>query len=215
LGSDLYIAKNVETKTLQFVSTTTKSGKVVNQIIDQPTLKYTTSNAAATKMKNINVGVTIGSAFISGISAGVKQYGEVTADGTFDMGDAGSVGLNFGISGLDSMVSSVTLGLVDFDAEKFADDLEADADEFMQGDSWAAQYIRNENNNIVGRFGVSIGSAAYILGENVVSGVSNELSRSITDDIAKLNALQENAGMGGSFTAGGGYAAGGGGGGFR
>lgn len=224
LGADVYIASNVGTKTLQFVSTTSKSGKVVNQIIDQPTLKYTTSKAAATKIKNINAGVTIGGAVISGISSGVKQYGEVTADGTFDMGDAGSVGLNFGLSGLDSMVGSVTFGLVDFDAEKVADDLEADADEFVRGDSWAAQYIRNEDNNIICRFGVSIGSAAYILGENVVDGVSNGFKAvgswftgSIADDIATLNELQANAGqgMGGSFTAGGGYAGGGGGGGFR
>lgn len=224
LGSDIYIATKASSKTLQFVSTTTKSGKVVNQILDQPTLKYTTSKAAATKVKNIGAGVTIGSAVISGISSGVKQYGEVTADGTFDMGDAGSVGLNFGLSGLDSMASSLTFGLVDFDAEKVADDLEADADEFVRGDSWAAQYIRNEDNNIVCRLGVSIGSAAYILGENVVDGVSNGFKAvgswftgSIADDIATLNELQANAGqgMGGSFTAGGGYAAGGGGGGFR
>ena len=224
LGSDLYIASKVGTKTLQFVSTTSKSGKVVNQILDQPTLKYTTSEAAATQIKNIGAGVTIGSAVISGISSGVKQYGEVTADGTFDMGDAGSVGLNFGLSGLDSMVSSLTFGLVDFDAEKIADDLEADADEFVRGDSWAAQYIRNTENNSVCRLGVSIGSAAYILGENVVDGVSNGIKTvgswftgSITEDIATLNALQANAGlgMGGSFTAGGGYAGGGGGGGIR
>ncbi len=224
LGSDIYIASNVGTKTLQFVSTTTKSGKVVNQILDQPALKYTTSKAAATKIKNINAGVTIGSAVISGISSGVKQYGEVTADGTFDMGDAGSVGLNFGLSGLDSMVSSLTFGIVDFDAEKVADDLEADADEFVRGDSWAAQYIRNKDKNIVYRFGVSIGSAVYILGENVVDGISNGFQAvgswftgSIADDIATLNDLQANAGqgMGGSFTTGGGYAAGGGGGGFR
>ena len=222
LGGDIYIASNVGSKTLQFVSKTTKSGKVVNQILDQPTLKYTTSAAAATKIKNINAGITIGSAVISGFSSGVKQYEEVTADGTFDMGDAGSVGLNFGLSGLDSMVSSVTLGLVDFDAEKVADDLEADADEFVKGDSWAAQYIRDEDNNIVCRLGVSIGSAAYILGENVVDGVSNGFKAvgswftgSIADDIATLNELQASSGygMGGSFAAGGGYA--GGGGGFR
>ena len=48
------------------------------------------------------------------------------------------------------------LGLVDFDAENVADDLESDADEFVRGDSWAAQYIRNQDNNVVLRFGVSI-----------------------------------------------------------
>lgn len=219
-GSDIYIAKKASTKTLQFVSTKTKSGKVVNQILDQPTLKYTTSKAAATRMKNINAGATIGSACISAISSALKQYGEVTADATFDMGDAGSVGLNFGLGGLDSMVNSVTFGLVDFDAEKIADDLEADADEFVKGDSWAAQYIRNEDNNIVCRFGVSIGSAAYIVGENVVDGVSNGFeavgswcTKSIVEDIAMLNELQA-SGMGGNFSAGGGIV-GGGGGGFR
>lgn len=169
LGSDVYVAANCSTKTLQFVN----SSKAVNQILATPELKYTTTKAAATKAKNIGAGVTIGTAVISGISSSVKQYGEVTADGTFDLGDAGSVGLNFGLSGLSSMANSLTFGVVDIDAEKAADHLEADADRFVQGDSWAAQYMRDQDNNIVCRFGVAVGSSAYLLGQNAVEGVAN------------------------------------------
>lgn len=174
LGKDVYIASQTSSKTLQFVSSASGSSKAVNQILaTEQKLKFTTSAAVTQKVKNVSAGFTIGSAFVSGISSGVKQYGEVTEDGKFDMGDAGSVGMNFALSGLDSMANSVTLGLVDFDAEKVADDLESDADEFVRGDSWAAQYIRNQDNNVVLRFGVSVGAGAYILGENVVEGVAN------------------------------------------
>lgn len=174
LGKNVYIASQASQKSLRFVSGVGGSSKAVNQILaTEQKLKYTTSAAVTQKIKNVSAGFTIGSAVVSGISSGVKQYGEVTEDGKFDMGDAGSVGMNFAVSGLDSMVNSVTFGLVDFDAEKAADNLESDADEFVRGDSWAAQYIRNQDNNAVLRFGVSIGAGAYVLGENVVEGVAD------------------------------------------
>lgn len=174
LGKDVYIASQASKKTLQFVNSAAGSSKAVNQILaTEQKLKFTTSPAVAQTIKNVGAGFTIGSAAISGISSGVKQYGEVTADGEFDMGDAGSVGTNFAISGLDSMANSLTFGLVDIDAEKVSDDLESDAVEFAKDDNWAANYIRNEDNNVVLRFGVSIGAGAYILGENIVEGVAD------------------------------------------
>ena len=173
LGKDVYIAFKTSTKTLQFVSSN-GSSKAVNQILaTEQKLKYTTSAAVAQKVKNVGAAFTIGSAFLSGISSGVKQYGEVTEDGTFDVSDAGSVGLNFALSGLNSMVNSVTFGLVDFNAESVADDLESDATEFVKGNSWAAKYIRNQENNVILRYGVSVGAGVYIIGENVVEGVAN------------------------------------------
>lgn len=173
-GGDVYIASQTSTKALRFVSSASESSKAVNQILaTEQTLKYTTATAITKKVKNVNAGLTIGSAIISGVSSGVKQYGEVTEDGTFDMTDAGSVGMNFALSGLDSMASSVTLGLIDIDAESVADDLEMDSRRFVSGDSWAAQYIRNQDKNVVLRFGVSVVAGGYILGENVVEGVAN------------------------------------------
>lgn len=173
LGGTVYTTATCSTKTLQFVSTAGKAGKPINQILDTPQLQYTTSAAVAQKVKNVNAGVTIGAAYISGFSSAVREYGEVKADGSIDMGDVGAIGMNFGLSGLSSMANSLTFGIVDIDAEKAADHLQADADRFAQGDSWAAQYMRDQDNNIVLRFGVSIGSAAYILGENAVEGVGN------------------------------------------
>ena len=171
---------------------------MVNQIIDQPTLKYTTPTAAATKVKNVNAAVTIIGATVSGTAAAVKQYGEVTADGTFDMGDVGSVGLNFGLSGLDSMASSLTFGIVDIDAEKVADDLEADAAKFVNGDSWAAGYLRDQDKPVCLRFGVALGSSAYILGENLVTGIADGVSSIASWTVNAVN-----------FTASGGAAGGG------
>ena len=174
LGKDVYIASQTSSKTLQFVSNAGGSSKAVNQILaTEQKLKFTTSTAVTQKVKNVGAGFTIGSAVVSGISSGVKQYGEVTEDGKFDMGDAGSVGMNFALSGLDSMANSVTLGLVDFDAEKVADDLESDAAEFVRGDSWAASVIRDQEVWAPARFVVSVGAGTYILGENVVEGVAN------------------------------------------
>lgn len=174
LGGGVYVASQATGKSLQFVSSASGSSKAVNQILQtEQKLKYTTSAAASKNISKANTILALGNVSVSSIAGGVKQYGEVTADGEFDMGDAGSVGMNFALSGLDTIGNTLTLGIVDFDAESVADDLESDADEFVRGDSWAAQYIRNQDNNVVLRFGVSVGAGAYILGENVVEGVAN------------------------------------------
>lgn len=60
-----------------------------------------------------------------------------------------------------------------FDSEKVATDIENDADNFARGDSWAAKYIRNQDNNVILRFGVSVGSGGYLLGKKVVNGVAD------------------------------------------
>lgn len=173
-GGNAYIASQASTKTLQFVSSFDGSKTAVNQILatDQ-TLKYTTSKTVTKKISNAQAGIAVGNVVISTVSGGVKRYGEVSEDGSVDVQDAASIGLYSSLSGLDTVANSLTFGIVDFDSEGVAADLESDADEFVQGESWAAQYIRDTENNIVLRFGVSVGSAAYIVGENVIEGVSN------------------------------------------
>lgn len=174
LGNDVYIASKASSKALRFVSKANASGKAANQILaTEQKLQFTTSKVVTQKIKNVGAGFTIGSAVVSGISSGIKQYGEVTEDGVFDMGDVGSVGMNFALSGLNSMVSSITFGLVDIDTENMADDFESDAEHFVRGDSWAAKYIRNQENDIVSRTVVSIGAGVYILGENTVECVAD------------------------------------------
>ena len=172
LGGDVYVASQCSSKTLQFVNTC----PATNQILATYELEYATTKAVATKAKNIGAGVTIVSAVVSGGSAAIKEWGEVRQDGKIDVEDAASIGMNFGVGGLCSMAKSVTCGIVDIDAEKAADHLQEDADRFVAGDSWAARYIRNTDRSIVGRFAVSVGSAAYIVGANVVEGVGNGMS---------------------------------------
>ena len=94
-------------------------------------------------------------------------------DGNFTLGDAGSVGVYGSLSGLEAISDFFTLGLLDFDSESIAADLESDVVTFMREDNWAANYINNTDNNAVLRFGLSIGVGGYLIGENVVEAVVN------------------------------------------
>jgi len=175
LGGSIYIAGQSHTKTLQFVSST-GSKKAVNQIlVTKQNLKYTTSSIASKNIKNANAFITIGASALSGIAAGIKQYGNVSADGEVDGNDIGSIGLYGSLSGIDTFASSLSLGLIDFDSEAVAADLESDVSQFVQEDNWATNYIRDEDNWVVSRFAVSVGSGAYLLskkvGESAMEGV--------------------------------------------
>lgn len=173
-GGSAYIAKQASSKTLQFISSASGSPKAVNQILaTEQKLKYTTSAAATKNISKANTILALGNVTASTISSGVKRYGEVTADGKFDMGDAGSVGVHSSLSGLNTVSSSLTLGLVHFDSEKVATDIENEADDFIRGDSWAAKQLRDQSNPVAWRFAVSVGSGGYLLGKKVVNGVAD------------------------------------------
>lgn len=173
-GGKAYIAGQASSKSLQFISSASGSKKAVNQILaTEQKLKYTTSAAATKNIAKANTILAIGNVTASTISSGVKRYGQVTADGKFDMGDAGSVGVHGSLSGLNTVTSSLTLGLVHFDSEKVATDIENDADNFVRGDSWAAKQIRDQSNPVAWRFAVSVGSGGYLLGKKVVNGVAD------------------------------------------
>lgn len=177
LGGNVYMASQASTKTLQVISGT-GSSKVVNQILatNGVGLQYTTSSAVTKNISNVNTGVAVANVCISTTAGAVKRYGEVTSDGEFDLRDAASVGVYGSVSGLGAVASGLTFGLVNIDGEKVAADLESDVSDFVKGDSWAAEYIRNKDNNAICRFSVSVGSAAYIIGENVVEGVGEGLN---------------------------------------
>ena len=164
-----YIATDCSSKVLQFVS------KPGNQILatELPELKFTSTKAAAQKLAKAQTYLALGDVAFSSISGGIKKYGQCMEDGEFTWKDAGSVGVSFSCDGLSAVGRGLTFGLVDIDGEAMAQNLEAKADEFVHGDSWAASYIRNEDNNVVLRFGVSVGSGAYLLGKEAVEGVTN------------------------------------------
>ena len=88
------------------------------------------------------------------------------------MTDIASIGVHGTLSGLDPIVGFFSGGLIHYDSEGFADDLEKRADEFAKGNSGMARYIRDKDNNIVLRFGASMASGVYVIGDKIVSDVS-------------------------------------------
>ncbi len=176
LGGKVYVAKQAKTKILQIVSSVSGSGKAVNQILaTEQTLKYTTTSAVTKKISNVNAFLAVSDVIVSTIAKGVKQYGKVTEDGKIDMGDVGSVSVHASLSGLNAVAGGLSLGIVRFDSEKVAAELENEVYEFSQGDSWAAQYIRDKDNNAALRFGVSVGVGAKIVGTKIVHGVVDKV----------------------------------------
>lgn len=172
VGGDVYIAQQAGSKALRFVNSASGS-KAVNQIlVTEQKLKYTTSAAASNKISNATTVLAIGSVVASTASSAIKRYGQVSADGEVDMGDVGSVGIHGSLSGINTVTSTLTFGVVNFDSEEVASDLENDADDFLEGDSWAAQYVKDQDNNAVARMGVSIGIGGYLVGKKVVNGVA-------------------------------------------
>lgn len=167
LGGNAYKTFLNGTKSLQMVNT---SG-VKNQILANYELQYTTSKAASSKASKATTCLALANVIASTLSSGVKRVGDVTEDGNFTWGDAGSVGVYGSLSGLEAISDFFTLGLLDFDSKSIAADLESDAAAFMRTDNWAANYINNTDNNVVLRFGLSIGVGGYLIGENVVEGV--------------------------------------------
>ena len=174
-GGKVYIAQQATSKTLHFVTKTGNSTKVLNQILatDQ---SYATSAMVSKNISKVTTGTAIANVLLSTLGGGIKQYGVVSEDGVIDGTDVGSIGVYGSLSGLDTVANSLTLGLVDFDSETVAADLENDVDRFLEGDSWAANYVKDQDNNVVLRFGVSVGTGAYIIGENIVEGIADTAS---------------------------------------
>lgn len=157
---DLYVTYITSDKAIRVVAS--GSGKVVNQILSTGTeIQYGISKAAAKKAGVIGTGLHIFNSGVATISSGIKRYGEVSADGKIDMVDSGSVGVHASLGGLQEF----SCGLID--GEKTATKLEKRVDEFVKGDSWAANYIKNKNNNTVARMAVSGGAGAVMAVEEI------------------------------------------------
>lgn len=167
VGGKAYITSLSKSKSLQFVN----GSKAGNQILADMKLEFTNSEAVTKTISKVNTGLTIGKTAVSTMSGLLKRFGEVKEDGSIDGRDVGSIGVYGSLSGLDSMINSVTCGIIDIDSEKVAADLESDIDDFLQRDNWAANYINDHENPGISRFAVSIGGCAYVLGENIVDGV--------------------------------------------
>ena len=174
LGGNTYIAQQAATKGLRFVNKTSGSKKVVNQILSTKLgVKFTTSSVVTEKISKASTVLAVGDVAVSTVASGIKQYGKVTEDGELSGSDVGSVGVHGSLSGLNKVCSGLTLGVISFDSEKVATDMENSVDTFVQGDSKAANYIRNKDNPDALRFIASMGVGAGIAGKTVVEGAAN------------------------------------------
>lgn len=100
----------------------------------------------------------------------MKRYGQVSKEGKVDIVDGASVGIYSATNGLSKLASSVTFGVVSFDGDKTAKELEDDVTNMVNSNSKLVQYIGNKNNPIVLR-GLAAGcGAAELVGKKVVSG---------------------------------------------
>lgn len=95
----------------------------------------------------------------------MKRYGQVSKDGKVDIVDGASVGIYSATNGLSKLASSVTFGVVSFDGDKTAKELEDDVTNMVNSNSKLVQYIGNKNNPIVLR-GLAAGcGAAELVGK--------------------------------------------------
>lgn len=185
MGGSIYSAGLMGQKGLQWVAA---DGKIRNQIlaVDQ---KVMVSNATSSKISKVMSWVAVGDVALNTGAGGVRRYEEVTQDGEFDWGDAGSVGIHGAMGGLDTVANHLTLGLVDIDGEGFADELEESVDEFVRGDSWAAEVVRDQDTNILIRGGVAFGAGAYILASETAESVGEGFSAAADWISSKWNGL--------------------------
>lgn len=174
VGIKSYMAVQAGDKYLRVVSSAGNNSKIVNQILmTEQSVQYTTSSAVTKNISKAATAVAVGDVAISTVASGVKRFGEVTEDGELSGADVGSVGVHASLSGLNTVTSTLTFGIVNFDSEEVAADLETEVDNYVQGDSWEAQYVRDKDNNAILRFGVSVGMGAKLVGEKVVEGVTD------------------------------------------
>ena len=169
---DAYIATLASNKSIQIFNKAAGFSKPVNQILStEIEIKYGTSSSISNKISKASTVFAVGNVLFSTASGGIKRFGEVSADGKVDIVDLSSIGIYGSLSGLDAVSSGLTFGLVHFDSEQVAEELENDVTDFLNEDNWAVNYIRDENNNPFLRFGVSVGSGGYLIGKKVVNGV--------------------------------------------
>lgn len=161
------------------------------------TAKYQWGVAAknASKLKNASAIVSVAGVVFDSGKAGAARYGQVTKDGTFDMGDIGEVGISSAVSGLISVVDKGTLGLANAvglseKSEEITNGIINFADtkgvEYATSHRHSAEYVNNtrayydfandESNNIVLRVGTSAGLGVGMLGSMALDGIESGIS---------------------------------------
>ncbi len=87
---------------------------------------------------------TIAKSYLSAFSQGFTSYEKYSADGVWDLGDTGKTGIEFGVTGLYSMLNSLSFGLI---SEKTTG---VSAEEISTGiENWATDVGTGAGNYIV------------------------------------------------------------------
>lgn len=179
-GAQSYILYEGGQKMLQFLDKTEGIKKPVNQILSTDfKLTFSTSEQVTRKIKNGLMAVAVVDVICSTGYGLVKRAGEVSADGEIDINDICSIGVHGSLSGLDKTLSSLTLGVVQFDSEQVAEELESEVQTFVESDDPLAKYIRDKNQPDVFRMGASLLQAGRMVGEKAVQLVGETVETGI------------------------------------
>ncbi len=183
-GGNVYLAGLESTKAIRVVID--GAGKQ-NQILatQVPKVEYTTSAKISSKLKNGAQWLTLIKSGTATISTGIKRFGEVSEDGEITVTEGASIGIHSSLEGLSVLTSDITAGLIHFDGEKVAVELESEANDFVKSNDWKAQYVRDPNHGIVSRFLVSELTAVEMIGKKTVNIVT-DIYKNVVFEGAKI-----------------------------
>lgn len=158
------------------------------------TAKYQWGTAASnvSKIDKATAVISVLGVTADALAGGTERYGQVTEDGTLDMGDMGEIGVATGIRGLTSVVDKATFGISDAlglsdQAEAITDGVieyaKTDLTDYARNHNFSSEYAKNagflvdysndEENNIILRIGASAVAGTGMIGALVVDGVSD------------------------------------------
>lgn len=136
--------------------------------------QWAASSANSAKFAKASTVIAVAGVVVDTGQGFASRYGDVTADGTFDMGDIGEVGISGSVRGLTSIVNTATFGISDAlglsdKADDITDGILEFADTkgvgFVQRHEFSSAYVRgaqgmmdyanDESHNVFARIGVS------------------------------------------------------------
>lgn len=174
-GGNSYIAAMGSQKYLRYVDKISGSKKnAVNQIlVDTRELKYTTSSSVSKKIDNVSTGIAVTKVITSTASSGIRRGGELLEDGTLDLGDWGSIGVYASLSGLNEVTSNLTGGIIHFDSDRIASEIETKASDYVTSDKKVSKFIQEQLEeghwyNKAAAMGASMGASVDIIKDKLL-----------------------------------------------
>lgn len=163
---EIYIAAKSKNKILQIIP---KTSEGVNQIlVDSLEVKYAIPPSVKTTTENVSTALAVVDVAANTTAATIKRIGQVAEDGEIDGVERCSIAVYGSLGGLKSVTEGLTLGIVSFDSEEVAADLESGVTTFLNDQSWASKYVQDMNNPSAFRFLVSMGVATDMVAKKAV-----------------------------------------------